>query len=137
MYQRLKSLFFFLLLFLLHLQYYSHFTDDNNKIQGYIVNTTKREFLMKIQVCLFQDHAFICVYIYITILLPFIVVFAIQSLSAVSLFAIPCTAAHQTPLSMEFSRQEYWTGLSFPSPGYLPHLGQTWVSFIVSRFFTV
>ena len=27
------------------------------------------------------------------------------------------------PLSMEFSRQEYWCGLSFPTPGYLPHLG--------------
>ena len=31
--------------------------------------------------------------------------------------AMPWTAAHQAPLSMEFSRQEYWSGLSFPSPG--------------------
>ena len=31
--------------------------------------------------------------------------------------------AHQAPLSMEFSRQEYWNGLSFPSPGDLPDLG--------------
>ena len=31
--------------------------------------------------------------------------------------------AHQTPLSMEFSRQEYWSGLSFPSPGGLPNPG--------------
>ena len=30
------------------------------------------------------------------------------------------TVAHQGPLSMEFSRQEYWSGLSFPSPGDLP-----------------
>ena len=29
--------------------------------------------------------------------------------------------AHQAPLSMEFSRQEYWSGLSFPSPGDRPH----------------
>ena len=29
----------------------------------------------------------------------------------------PCTIAHQAPLSMEFSRQEYWSGLPFPSPG--------------------
>ena len=33
------------------------------------------------------------------------------------------TVAHQTPLSMEFSRQEYWNGLSFPSPGDLLHPG--------------
>ena len=31
--------------------------------------------------------------------------------------------AHQGPLSMEFSRQEYWSGLPFPSPGDLPHPG--------------
>ena len=35
----------------------------------------------------------------------------------------PWTVAHQTPLSMGFSRQEYWSGLPFPSPGELPHLG--------------
>ena len=28
--------------------------------------------------------------------------------------------AHRAPLSMEFSRQEYWSGLPFPSPGHLP-----------------
>ena len=33
------------------------------------------------------------------------------------------TAAHQAPLSMEFSRQEYWSGLPFPSPGVLPDPG--------------
>ena len=32
----------------------------------------------------------------------------------------PWTVAHQSPLSMEFSRQEYWSGLPFPSPGDLP-----------------
>ena len=31
--------------------------------------------------------------------------------------------AHQAPLSMEFSRQEYWSGLPFPSPGDLPNPG--------------
>ena len=35
--------------------------------------------------------------------------------------AIPWTVAHQVPLSMEFSRQEYWSGLPFPSPGDLPN----------------
>ena len=33
--------------------------------------------------------------------------------------ATPCTVAHQAPPSMEFSRQEYWSGLPFPSPGDL------------------
>ena len=32
----------------------------------------------------------------------------------------PWTVAHQAPSSMGFSRQEYWSGLPFPSPGYLP-----------------
>ena len=35
----------------------------------------------------------------------------------------PWTVAHQAPLSMEFSRQEYWSGLPFPSPGDLPEPG--------------
>ena len=38
-------------------------------------------------------------------------------------FAIPWTVACQTPLSMGFSRQEYWSGLPFASPGDLPDLG--------------
>ena len=37
--------------------------------------------------------------------------------------AIPWTVACQAPLSMEFSRQEYWSGLTFPSPGDLPNPG--------------
>ena len=37
--------------------------------------------------------------------------------------SIPQTAAHQAPLSMGFSRQEYWIGLPFPSPGDLPNPG--------------
>ena len=37
--------------------------------------------------------------------------------------AIAWTVAHQTPLSMGFSRQEYWSGLPFPSPGDLPDPG--------------
>ena len=38
-------------------------------------------------------------------------------------FETPWTAAHQAPLSMGFSRQEYWSGLPCPSPGHLPHPG--------------
>ena len=45
------------------------------------------------------------------------------SLSRVWLFATPWTVAHQAPLSMKFSRQEYWSGLPFPSPGDPPNPG--------------
>ena len=44
-------------------------------------------------------------------------------LSLVWLFATPWTVACQTPLSMEFSRQEYWNGLPLPSPRDLPDPG--------------
>ena len=47
-------------------------------------------------------------------------VFVVQSLSRVQLFGIPWSAAHQALLSMEFSRQEYWSGLPCPPPGDLP-----------------
>ena len=43
--------------------------------------------------------------------------------SVVRLFETPWTVAHQTPLSMGFSRQEHWSGLPFPSPGDLPNPG--------------
>ena len=38
-------------------------------------------------------------------------------------FVTPQTVAHQAPLSMGFPRQEYWSGLPFPSPGDLPDPG--------------
>ena len=44
-------------------------------------------------------------------------------LSHVQLFATPWTVAHQALLSMGFSREEYWCGLPFPSPGDLPDPG--------------
>ena len=43
--------------------------------------------------------------------------------SHVRLFATLWTVAHQAPLSMEFCRLEYWSGLPFPSPGDFPDLG--------------
>ena len=45
------------------------------------------------------------------------------SCSVVSDYVIPWTAALQAALSMGFSRQEYWSGLSFPPPGDLPEPG--------------
>ena len=47
----------------------------------------------------------------------------VKSLSRVQLFATPWSVAHQAPPSMGFSRQEYWSGLPFPSPGDLPNPG--------------
>ena len=59
-----------------------------------------------------------------------------QSLRRVRLFA-----AIQTPLSMGFSRQKYWSGLPFPSPGHLPNPGIEPASLapppLASGFFTV
>ena len=60
--------------------------------------------------------------------------------SNVQLYATPWTTAFQAPLSMGFSRQEYWRGLPCPSPGTLPHSGIEHTSVIypalASRFFT-
>ena len=47
----------------------------------------------------------------------------VKSLSRVWLFETPWTVAHLALLSMGFSRQEYWSGLPFPSPGNLPNPG--------------
>ena len=46
-----------------------------------------------------------------------------KSLSCVGLFGTPWTVAYQAPLSMGFSRQEYWSGVPLPSPGDLPNPG--------------
>ena len=45
----------------------------------------------------------------------------VKSLSHIWLFATPWTVARQAPLSRGFSKQEYWSGLPFPSPGDLPN----------------
>ena len=56
-------------------------------------------------------------------------------LSPVWPFVTPWTVAHQARLSMWFSRQEHWSGLSFPSPGNLPNPGsKTWFSCVAGRF---
>ena len=54
-------------------------------------------------------------------------------LSDVQLFATRWTVARQAPLSMEFSRQQYWSGLPCPPPGDLPNQA----SGIAGTFFTV
>ena len=59
-------------------------------------------------------------------------------ISCVWLFESPRTVAHQAPLSMESSKQEYWNGLPFPSPGESSWpRDRTQVSHIAGRFFTI
>ena len=53
-------------------------------------------------------------------------------LSNFQLFVITWTVAHLAPMFMGFPKQEYWTGLPFPSPG-----DQTWVSCIAGKAFTI
>ena len=55
--------------------------------------------------------------------IPFYSRSEVKSLSRVRLFTTPWTVAYQAPSSMGFSRQEYWSGLPFPSPGDLPDPG--------------
>ena len=56
------------------------------------------------------------------------------------LFVTSWTVAHQAPLSMGFSRQEYWSALPCPPPGEFPNLGMEPVSLmspsLAGRFFT-
>ena len=52
----------------------------------------------------------------------------VKLLSRVRLFATLWTVTHQAPLSLGFSRQEYWSGLPCPPPGDLPDPGITLVS---------
>ena len=52
----------------------------------------------------------------------------VKLLSLVRLFTTPWTVAYQAPPFMGFSRQEYWSGLAFPSPGDLPNPGNLGLS---------
>ena len=64
----------------------------------------------------------------------------VQLLSHIQLFVTPWAIVHQAPLSMGFSKQEYWSGLPLPLPGGLPDPGIKPVSLaspaLVSGFFT-
>ena len=55
-------------------------------------------------------------------------------------YVTPWTVGHQAPLSMEFSKQEYWSGLPFTTPGDLPNPGIKPTSLVsparAGRFFT-
>ena len=72
--------------------------------------------------------------------LKLVCVWMLSQFSGVRLFGTLWTVAHQAPLFMEFSRQEYWDGLPFPPPGDPPHPGIE-LTYLLSpalagRFFT-
>ena len=62
-------------------------------------------------------------YITHTRTITYTTVLNVKSLSHVQLFVTPWTVTYQVPLSIGFSRQEYWSGLPFPPPGDLPNPG--------------
>ena len=54
----------------------------------------------------------------------------VDLLSRVQLFVTLWTVACQAPISVEFSRKEYWSGLPFPTPGFVPDPGIKLVSLV-------
>ena len=71
-------------------------------------------------ISLSNQEATFCLHFQVKISLTNVVV-VVQSLKLCPTLANPWTVASQAPLSMRFSRQEYWSGLPFPSPGDLPN----------------
>ena len=71
----------------------------------------------------FNISVYVCMWTYIFILYIYIYIYTLSLFSHVQLYATPWTVVHQAPLSMEFSRQNYWSGLPCPSPGDLPNPG--------------
>ena len=71
---------------------------------------------------------------------PFVAVAVVYLLSHVWLFVTPGTETRQTSLSVGFSRQKYWSGLPFPTPGIFPtqelNLDLLQVLCVAGRFFT-
>ena len=67
--------------------------------------------------------SYLCVCVCVSVCVRACVSVCVRVLSHVWLFMTPRTIARQSPLSMEFPRQEYWSGLPFPSPGDLPNPG--------------
>ena len=79
------------------------------------------KFLFYLEVFCLESHCFICVCVCVCVCVyPLEMITAAtaaaKSLSRVRLLATPWTAAHRAPLSMGFSRQEYWSGMPLPSP---------------------
>jgi len=82
----------------------------------------KRHKCICAHICIFIS-IFICIFICMSKQPGILCVLCAQALSHVRLFVSLWTVAHQAPLSMGFSRQEYWSGLPCPPPGGLPNPG--------------
>ena len=92
------------------------------------------QLLLSLPICFSFDGSASMLHVHCPAYLPHVVV---QLLSHVQFFATPMTVAHQASLSMGFSKQEYWSGLWFPSPGNLLDPGIKPASpALASRFFT-
>ena len=79
--------------------------EHKSKIQLYVTYQKHISYLNKLEV---KGYKYVYMYV---------------SRSVMSNSMTPWTAAHQAPLSIGLSRQEYWSGLPFPSPGELPDPG--------------
>ena len=88
----------------------------------------------------FGGRRLVCLHLFgKAITLSFSMCAVLSCFSHVQFYVTPGTVAHRAPLSMEFSRQEYWSGLPFPSPGELPDLRIKSVSLMspaLAGFFT-
>ena len=91
------------------------------KINQFCSNQSQKCFFLKQSSCLLAWHYLMLYYNLFAYHLPSKV--KVKSLSRVQLFATLWTVAYKAPQSMGFSRQEYWSGLPFPSPGDLSDPG--------------
>ena len=82
---------------------------------GKTIALTNRTFVGKVMSLLFNMLS--------RLVITFLPRSKVKSLSPFQLFVTSWTVAHQAPPSTGFSRQEYWSGLPFPSPGDLPNPG--------------
>ena len=79
-----------------------------------VCNAGVYHMFISVYLCMYMAvYTCMCVCVYVCVLVA----------QSCWLFVTSWTVAHQTPLSVDFSRQEYWSGLLFPSPGDLPDLG--------------
>ena len=98
---------------------------------------------IKFSLCLSMDLDTLCKYMsaYIFIFIQLSMLCMLSHFSHVWLFATLCSIDCQAPLSMGFSRQEYWSGLPFPPSGDLPDWGIKPTSLmspeLAGRYFTI